>query len=101
MSNFKVEHTGINREKRGCTDIPCLLLFCAFIGAMGYLTMFGFKYGDVNRLTSPIDAGLNFCGHGIMEGYNKMILTDFKVASGTAILTSGVCIKECPKVAGV
>lgn len=30
-----------------------------------------------------------------------MILTDFKLSSGTGILESGVCVKECPKVAGV
>ena len=98
--NFKVEHAGINRD-RGCTDIICLALFFAFIGAMGYATAFGYKHGEVNRLTAPIDAGLNFCGFSPMEGYGKMMLTNFKLTAGADILKSGVCIKECPHAAGV
>jgi len=35
-----------------------------------------------------------------MKGYNKMILTDFKLASGTGILKSGICVKECPTKSG-
>jgi len=51
-------------------------------------------------LTAPIDADLNFCGFGEMEGYPKMILTNFKLTSGAYILKSGVCITECPKEGG-
>jgi len=68
---------------------------------MGYATYFGYKHGKVNKLTSPIDGGLNFCGFGEMEGYDKMILTDFKVTLGPNILRSGVCIKECPHEGGI
>jgi len=44
MNNFKVENAGINRD-RGCTDILCLLLLWAFIGAMGYATVYGYQNG--------------------------------------------------------
>ena len=99
VAELKVENSGINRE-RGCTDVLCLLFFWAFIGAMGYATVYGYKNGDVHRLTAPIDGGLNFCGFGSMKGYNKMVLTDFELASGPSILKSGMCVKECPQVKG-
>lgn len=35
-----------------------------------------------------------------MEGYPKLFLTSFALSSGTNILKSGVCIKECPVEAG-
>lgn len=100
LAEFNVKEAGINRD-RGCTDIICLLLFWAFIGAMGYITVYGYKNGQVQKLTAPIDAGQNFCGFGAMKGFDKMILTDFKLSSGTSILKSGVCIKECPTKGGV
>jgi hypothetical protein len=103
VANFKVEKCGINRD-RGCTDCLCLLFFWAFIGAMGYATVFGYQHGQINKLTAPVDGGLNFCGFGEMEGYPKMILTSFKlsfnVSSGSNILKSGVCVKECPQERG-
>lgn len=95
VENFKVANCGINRD-RGCTDIFCLLFFWAFIGAMGYATVFGYKNGQVNKLTAPVDGGLNFCGFGEMDGYPKMLLTSFELSSGGEILRSGVCVKECP-----
>ena len=98
--NFSVENAGINRD-RGCTDFLCLIFFWVFIGAMGYATFYGYKNGDVNRLTSPIDGGLNFCGFESMEGFNKMVLTNFELSAGAEILRSGVCVKECPHESGI
>ena len=40
MNDFSVPKAGIERD-RSCTDIPCLLLYWAFIGAMGYATWYG------------------------------------------------------------
>ena len=42
VSGFKFKGTGIERAERGCTDCPFLLIFLAFIGSMGYITMLGF-----------------------------------------------------------
>ena len=36
-----------------------------------------------------------------MQGYDKMILTNFKLSSGADILRSGICIKECPTENGL
>jgi len=42
--DFKVDEKmkgGLIREGRGCTDCPCLLIFLAFVGSMGYLSFYG------------------------------------------------------------
>ena len=74
---------GMNKDDRACTDILCLIVFLAFIGAMGYATMYGFKHGDIEKLIGPI-AGLSatqassgvssyvICGQGITQGYDKL-----------------------------
>ena len=86
---------GIERS-RCCTDIICLVVFIAFVCSMGYATVYGYKNGQVNKLTAPLDAMDNFCGFDAMEGYNKMIFTKF-LGNYKDILGSGVCVKECPK----
>lgn len=106
MEGFSMEKAGIERE-RCCTDIFCLVIFWAFIGAMCYGTWFGFHNGQVSKLTAPIDGALNFCGFdntatgGVdMKGYPKMMLTSFDATKTLGILKSGVCLKTCPKEKG-
>ena len=94
--NFKTEFDGGIKMDRGCTDILCLVIFWSFIGAMVYLTSYGFKNGQINKLTAPIDASGNFCGFDDMKDYPKMILTTFHPANIQDIPNSGVCVKECP-----
>jgi len=87
---------GIVRD-RSCTDPLCLIIFLAAVASMGYCSWYGHTYGDVDRLTSPIDADLNICG--ITEGfedYPYLYLTDFSSLSVTGIFGSGVCVKACP-----
>lgn len=95
--DFKTEFDGGIKMDRGCTDILCLLIFWAFIGAMVFLTGFGFKNGQINKLTAPIDASGNFCGFGDMKDYPKMILANFHAYPLTKIPNTGLCVKECPK----
>ncbi|XP_071119389.1 choline transporter-like protein 1 [Haliotis cracherodii] len=47
---------------RGCTDIPFLLLFFAFIGGMGYVSYIGLQEGDPYRLINGYDSWGNVCG---------------------------------------
>jgi len=49
-------------ENRGCTDIICLLIFLACIFSMGYLSFYGIKNGQIERIMSPSNGNLNFCG---------------------------------------
>jgi hypothetical protein len=52
----------MNKKQRRCQDIICLLIFVAYVGAMGFLTVYGFIHGDVNKLLAPLDGNENFCG---------------------------------------
>mmetsp|Transcript_16434 Transcript_16434/g.27862 ORF Transcript_16434/g.27862 Transcript_16434/m.27862 type:complete len:178 (+) Transcript_16434:42-575(+) len=85
-------------EDRGCTDFLCLILFAVFCGSMGYLTYYGSKYGDIEKLIAPLDGDKNFCGVG--EGfrdYPKLYITDMTQSFDfDAIFDSAVCVKECP-----
>ena len=84
---------GIVRD-RACTDPLCLLIFLAMVASMGYLGWYGNEHGDVNRLTSPIDADLNICGVTPgYEDYSYLYLSDFSSLSVTGIFASGVCVK--------
>ena len=68
---------GMNKNDRGCTDILCLIVFLAFLGAMGYATMYGFKNGDIEKLIGPIAgssgaSGYVICGQDNTHGYEKL-----------------------------
>lgn len=67
IDGFESGLDGIQRS-RGCTDCFCVLVFFAFVAAMGACTVYGFKNGNVAKITAPIDADGNFCGIGAMEG---------------------------------
>lgn len=44
MDEFSAKHLGDGVQRsRGCTDVLCLLLFMATIGAMGYASFYGYK----------------------------------------------------------
>ena len=53
---------GINKKQRICQDIICLIVFVAYVGAMGYMTGYGYIHGDVKKLLAPLDGNENFCG---------------------------------------
>lgn len=88
---------GINQD-RSCTDFFCLIVFLAFLGAMGGVTMYGISQGQVDKMIAPIDMHLNFCGiEGLRADYQKLYFTDLTVSSATQILNSGICMKTCPE----
>ena len=83
-------------RERKMTDILMLLIFVAFIVAMGFCTVFSFKNGKVKKLTAPLDGDNNFCGVTTgYEGYDRLYLIDLK-GSVQTIFNSGVCVKACP-----
>lgn len=59
----------MNRKERKCTDILCLIVFIAYLGAMGFMTVYGFIKGDVDKLLAPLDGAGNFCG--VTKGYKN------------------------------
>jgi hypothetical protein len=100
VAGFSFQGTGIVREERGCTDLPCLFVFICFLGSMGYLTFLGFTEGNVTKLIAPLDGESKFCG--ITPGYEEypnLYIADFTTTSVNKLFASGVCVKECPKLA--
>lgn len=88
---------GIVRDRK-LTDCLFLLLFIAFIGSMGYLTLYAHKHGNVKKLMAPLDGDNKFCG--VTPGYEKydhLYITDFSSHSVNDIFESGICVKHCPK----
>lgn len=96
-------------SNRSCTDIPCCLIFIAFIVGFFVASGWGFQEGDPNKLALGWDSDRNGCGYSeatIDYPYlywpeipdestvNAMKTGDFDAAID--ILNSGVCVKECP-----
>lgn len=52
---------GIVKDRK-MTDFLFLVLFIAFVCAMGYLTAYGLKHGKVEKLMAPLDGDDHFCG---------------------------------------
>jgi len=85
-------------KERRVTDLLCLVVFLAFLGAMMACTLYGFKKGDVQRYISPLDRDGKFCGNDKeFISYPKLYLTELS-GTATTIFNSGVCVKECPKL---
>ncbi|XP_041483712.1 choline transporter-like protein 1 [Lytechinus variegatus] len=47
---------------RSCRDIPCLVIFLAFLGGMGYVTYLALRDGNPDRLIYGDDSYGNVCG---------------------------------------
>ena len=91
---------GLNRENRGCTDILCLFVFLAFLGAMGFATFYGFTHGDVERLLSPIagSSGSNgeyvICGEtSATKGYDKLYFYNMLPTTINGLFKDTICVK--------
>ena len=68
--NYKGEDFNINPdlvknpfEKRKCTDVLMGLFFLAFLGLMGFMTIFGYVNGMPGELLAPVDTQLQICGY--------------------------------------
>uniref|UniRef100_A0AAG5D3B7 Choline transporter-like protein n=1 Tax=Anopheles atroparvus TaxID=41427 RepID=A0AAG5D3B7_ANOAO len=89
-------------SKRSCTDLPCLFLFIAFLGAWGYVAYYAAHHGDLNRLLVPIDSDGRKCGID-SEVRDEPYLVFFNITECAKIdvpisgcPTTQVCVKECP-----
>jgi len=49
-------------KSRGCTDIPCCMVFLAHWGLFCYLVYWAYTNGEPQRLVAPRDYKGNFCG---------------------------------------
>jgi hypothetical protein len=96
---------GMNRD-RGCTDIPCAIVFIAFLGSMIYLTWMGYSKGEMPKLLAPVNGDFTLCGwknetdpekqYDNME-YPNLLITDWSNPIPSSIFASSVCVKKCPE----
>jgi hypothetical protein len=82
---------------RKCTDVFFLIVFVAFIAAMGAIVVYSLTHGQIEKVLAPYDKFKHFCGHDGYEDYPYMYLTDVDVTSASTTFGSGICVKECPK----
>lgn len=81
-------------EQRSCTDVLFCLIFLAFLGGVGIISIFGYQHGKPERLLAPLDADGKFCGLDKgYEGHKYLYLLDI---TQTDILASAVCVSKCP-----
>jgi len=74
-----------------------LIVFFAFLGAMGFCTVYGNKHGNVGKLLAPLDGDGNFCGYTAgFEDYPKLYITEFTALNPVDIFETAVCVKKCP-----
>jgi len=83
-------------DKRGCTDILCLLLIVAHWVAMTGLGAFACSSGDYRLVLNPMDIAGNVCG--IKYG-DKVDMTDYPYLYYVNYALVGVCVDKCPSVA--
>lgn len=90
-------------RKRSCTDVPCLLLFLAFLGAWAFIAQYAIRNGDLNKLVVPTDSFNKKCGidSGVL---NKKFLFFFNLDKCidplvpiTGCPTPQVCVEQCPQ----
>jgi len=96
------------RNKVCCTDVVFLILFIAFLGGMGFITYFGMKNGDLQKLVSGYDSYGNVCGrdnrnnsingsiHSGQDMTNKkfVFFMDIRLPKKSV----EICVEKCPEV---
>lgn len=92
---------------RSCTDIPCCILFLAYIVGMIVVGVIAFKEGDPDRLLLPTDSKGNICGKGNFQDKKYLLFFDIStcVTKGGDLAqfvsipscpTPQVCVSKCP-----
>jgi solute carrier family 44 (choline transporter-like protein), member 2/4/5 len=62
-------------EDRSCTDILFCIIFLAFLGGFGIVSLFGYQNGKPDRLLAPLDGNGRFCGiDNEVKDYNYLYL---------------------------
>lgn len=71
------------------------LLFLAFLGGVGVVSVFGYKNGQPERLLAPLDADGKFCGLDDYATYPYIYIMNLNLTVKD-VLSSTVCVQNCP-----
>jgi len=79
---------------RKCTDILCLIIFLAAVGAGGYIGYYSSVNGDPELLVAPLDSDGNFCGKSV--GYEKFPYVYYQNIDLLTWFPFSTCVSACP-----
>jgi choline transporter-like protein 2/4/5 len=86
-------------ENRSCTDILFCIIFLAFLGGLGVVSVFGYQNGSPERLFAPLDADGRFCGiDTAVKGHSYLYLAinPLEADNVADIFSTAVCVSSCP-----
>ena len=86
-------------EDRSCTDILFCLIFLAFLGGFGIVSVFGYQNGKPERLLAPLDANGRFCGldeEVKAHPYLYLVINPEQSTSISNLFETAVCVSTCP-----
>ena len=85
-------------SKRGCTDVPCLLLLAAFIAAWIGVGFYSFAFGNPAQLIHPSNSEGEICGRGVHAKRPYLLFFDL---TRCARLSSALSGCATPQVFGL
>lgn len=85
-----------SQAQRRCTDIPCLIVFFAFLVGLWTISAQAREVGNLAKLTHGFDWAGNICGVDEAVVNKSMLFWCSSVDDGSVTLT-GICVEECPR----
>ena len=76
-------------SKRGCTDVPCLLLLAAFIAAWIGVGFYSFAFGNPAQLIHPSNSEGEICGRGVHAKRPYLLFFDLTKCARLSSALSG------------
>lgn len=89
-----MEHSPISEANRECRDVICLILFVGMLGAMVYMSAYGFSNGNTTKIFRATDSNAVVCGDpsGPAASYPYAYFYN----PTTMDLSNRYCVTECP-----
>mmetsp|Transcript_29940 Transcript_29940/g.48028 ORF Transcript_29940/g.48028 Transcript_29940/m.48028 type:complete len:626 (+) Transcript_29940:74-1951(+) len=92
------------KSRHHCTDIPCCLVFAAFLAAFSALYGYGIQNGNVKKIFHGIDYQGKICGVDAEVATKPYLYWCDKGALGSSLklsLSKPICVESCPADTGV
>ncbi len=111
--SYKAHNYGVSKElekgplpQRKCTNLLCLIVFIAAVGAVLYMSIDGYVRGNPDEMLAPVSGAGQLCGYNIpaigdATGYPKLYIPNLTAAAASPsnLFEYGVCVSACPKSA--